>query len=115
MLHKHASQAAADAALLLRCSALLWLLLLQTIAGGIAKTATFAAYPALFLFGELHCHCLVKCAVSRFANSASVLGCMTGGSVQRAAGTEMCPQKAHVLTAWWHGYSAPLAAGQASL
>lgn len=26
---------------------------LQTIAGGIAKSSTFAAYPALFMFGEL--------------------------------------------------------------
>jgi hypothetical protein len=26
--------------------------MLQTIAGGIAKTGTFKAYPALFMFGE---------------------------------------------------------------
>jgi hypothetical protein len=28
--------------------------MLQTIAGGIAKTGTFKAYPALFMFGESH-------------------------------------------------------------
>jgi hypothetical protein len=37
---------------LLTCVTVLLPLLLQTIAAGIAKPSTFAAYPALFMFGE---------------------------------------------------------------